>query len=383
MYTAPSPFVSELLESLNNLQQKQLGYPTPATTNTAIRDTPSPLKSRHQRMEFTLRCNNLKCRVQLNSRAVVTTCSHIFCTACSDSLGLSNPSSGHRICPACDTSLPNPDDAVLADLNPSDDYKTSVLSGLSPQTIMDCVGRGLGFWTYQATQEMHYTLGRFDMIQESQGKTFVDKYGTLSNQVDRIINNANTQIESLQNKLDSMTLEANTLQRKNHELMQTINEKVRKQQETQHLYDKLKQRAMLSHVQTAANESVPHILNSAAANRYADQFPGVHQAHLGGMGSSSARDSRPTSRSFPVDHNGVEQLHRHQKSGSAGNGDAHGTMGPPPTGIRQRTRLPIATQRVGAFTPQHQQPRNMYASRQPLGSIDNNPGGQSFGVGRF
>jgi len=85
---------------------------------------------------------------------VVTTCSHIFCVPCSESLGLSNPDSNTRTCPACATNLANPDDAVVTQLNPSEDYKTSVLSGLSPSVIMECAGRGLSFHSYQTTQEM-------------------------------------------------------------------------------------------------------------------------------------------------------------------------------------------------------------------------------------
>ncbi|KAL8732533.1 MAG: hypothetical protein Q9166_002747 [cf. Caloplaca sp. 2 TL-2023] len=95
-------------------------------------------------MDFALRCNNLKCRAQLTEQAVVTTCS----------LGLDAAPTGHRICPACETSLPNPDDAVSTQLNPTEDYKTSVLSGLNPSTIVECAGRGLAFWSYQSTQEM-------------------------------------------------------------------------------------------------------------------------------------------------------------------------------------------------------------------------------------
>ena len=105
-------------------------------------------------MDFALRCNSLKCRAQLNDRAVVTTCSHIFCVACSESLGLANPNGGSRVCPACETQLSNPDDAVVTQLNPTEDYKTSVLSGLSPTIIMECAGRGLSFYSYQTTQEM-------------------------------------------------------------------------------------------------------------------------------------------------------------------------------------------------------------------------------------
>jgi E3 ubiquitin-protein ligase CCNP1IP1 len=105
-------------------------------------------------MDLALRCNSLKCRAQLTDRAVVTTCSHIFCLHCSDSLGLSEPNGGARTCPACETQLVNPDDAVVTNLNPPEDYKTSVLSGLSPALVMECAGRAMAFYTYQVTQEV-------------------------------------------------------------------------------------------------------------------------------------------------------------------------------------------------------------------------------------
>jgi E3 ubiquitin-protein ligase CCNP1IP1 len=50
--------------------------------------------------------------------------------------------------------LINPDDVVVTNLNPTEDYKTSVLSGLNPNTIMECAGRALSFWAYQTAQEM-------------------------------------------------------------------------------------------------------------------------------------------------------------------------------------------------------------------------------------
>lgn len=75
---------------------------------------------------------------------------------CANRLQPSHPSDGqHLICPACDTRLrANADDAVLTNLNPAEDYKTSVLSGLNPNVIMECAGRALSFWAYQMTQEV-------------------------------------------------------------------------------------------------------------------------------------------------------------------------------------------------------------------------------------
>ncbi len=108
-------------------------------------------------MDFTLRCNSLKCRSPLADRAVVTTCSHIFCIPCSETLGLASAphnSANARVCPACETELGSLDDVVVTRLNPAEDYKTSVLSGLSPTIVMECAGRALAFFSYQTAQEM-------------------------------------------------------------------------------------------------------------------------------------------------------------------------------------------------------------------------------------
>lgn len=105
---------------------------------------------------FTLRCNVIPCRSPLDQRAVVTTCSHIFCVSCAEATGLATLDQhfGARVCPACNTNLPTVDDAVLTLVNPPDEYKTSVLSGMSPTIIMEIASRGMAFWHYQATQEM-------------------------------------------------------------------------------------------------------------------------------------------------------------------------------------------------------------------------------------
>lgn len=87
--------------------------------------------------------------------------SHIFCTDCSNRFQLSSQHDTQRaICPACDMQLKNPDDVVVTKLNPSEDYKTSVLSGLSPTIIMECAGRAMSFWAYQTTQEMFVLISK-------------------------------------------------------------------------------------------------------------------------------------------------------------------------------------------------------------------------------
>ena len=120
-------------------------------------------------MDFTFRCNITKCRVELQHQAVVTTCryvvpttrgtsclrtgSHIFCVQCASNSGLANPVGGVRTCPACKAQLVNKDDAVITQLDPSEDYKTSVLSGFTPTLVVECASRALNFYNYQAVHE--------------------------------------------------------------------------------------------------------------------------------------------------------------------------------------------------------------------------------------
>lgn len=128
---------------------------------------------------------------------MLTNKSHIFCTQCADVTELSSSQNAHRICPACNNALPNPDDVVVAGLNPSEDYKTSVLSGLSPTIIMECASRGLAFHNYQTVQETIY--------QEHLAKGLTEKYNTLSQQMDQLILDANSQIKMLQDKMQGLT----------------------------------------------------------------------------------------------------------------------------------------------------------------------------------
>ena len=83
----------------------------------------------------------------------------------------------------------------------------------------------------------------------------------------------------------------------------------------------------MTEVQTAASESVDHVLQSAAAHGYTDRGGDarISQAYQASSGP-------PRQRQYPqflVDHNGIERLQHHRRDGSHGSGGS-GTMGPPP-----------------------------------------------------
>ncbi|KAI8809238.1 hypothetical protein BJ742DRAFT_677056 [Cladochytrium replicatum] len=174
-----------------------------------------------------LRCNNIQCRKNLssNSRACVTTCSHIFCVDCAN-----QAFNSALVCPACETSLTESDDIVFTELNPSEDYKSSVLAGLRPELIMEIASRALSFWVYQTTQEACF--------QEMLYKSLDEKYTNLDRQVASIIREANQEIQTLREKMSSMQKEQELEKRRNHELGEQYAEKTRQFQKLQVLGEK-------------------------------------------------------------------------------------------------------------------------------------------------
>ncbi|KAM3067213.1 hypothetical protein ACMFMG_005419 [Clarireedia jacksonii] len=299
-------------------------------------------------MEFNLRCNALKCRKELNDHAVVTTCSHVFCIECSNQSQLSGSSrEGRRAtCPACDMHLPNPDDVVITNLNPSEDYKTSVLSGLSPNIIMECAGRALSFWAYQTTQEIVY--------QEYLAKSLTDKYATLNTQMDKIIHDANSEISNLRNKMIAMSADQDALRRKNEELAQNLRDKNRKLLQTQELYDKMKRRGMLDQVQNAASDAVDDTIQATVAG--------------GGFANSdNGHHPRPQAALYTNQQNRLS----HQSGGFKNT-----SMQPPEAPRRRSSDWPAFSSQMNHQNQLQQTPSS---HRQPLGtgSLPNSRAGMS------
>ncbi|EJD01198.1 uncharacterized protein FOMMEDRAFT_89166 [Fomitiporia mediterranea MF3/22] len=124
-------------------------------------------------MDLDLKCNNLSCRKTLTDKAVVvsmeTSVHH-----CANELFTSA-----QLCPACETHLSEPDDVVVSSLHPSNDYKTSVLSGLGPSLILEICGRAMSFWQYQTHQEYSF--------QQAVLKNMNERNAQLQKQLDNVI----------------------------------------------------------------------------------------------------------------------------------------------------------------------------------------------------
>lgn len=117
------------------------------------------------------------------------------------------------------------------------------------------------------------------------------------------------------------------LQKKNQELFEMYREKSKKFTQITNLYNLLKSRAMKSQMQTAASDSVSQALNSLAS-RNEPSTSGSNRPM-----SVSQVPQTPLSHNYPVNQEGVEQLHRYQRSGtgsSRGKRKSDRTVMPPP-----------------------------------------------------
>ena len=110
-----------------------------------------------------------------------------------------------------------------------------------------------------------------------------------------------------------MQIEQDRLKQENSQLVTAFREKSRKHLQTQELYDRLKRKEMTAATQSAAFESVDEVLGNVSSQQ---RFISPQQHN------PRAR----AQRDFQVDHNGIEKVHTHQRSGSSNSG---GMMPPP------------------------------------------------------
>ena len=124
-------------------------------------------------------------------------------------------------------------------------------------------------------------------------------------------------------------------------------EKSKKHAQTQHLYDTLKKRILMSQVETAASDNVTQTLKTMSSGTRPGTFNGIGFARSGVHGTNTPLERQ--SNRIPVNENGVEQLHRHQRQGSGSQASGDMAAMPPPDHILSRQRM----QNITSATPQH------------------------------
>ena len=128
------------------------------------------------------------------------------------------------------------------------------------------------------------TTNFYSTYQEYLAKTLTEKYGNLSLQMDNIINEANTEMDHLNQKMEgkcvslfhtvtypnlatAMKIEHEKLKQEHVNLAQAYREKVRKFQQLDTLYAGLKRKEMTAATEAAAYDTADEVLQSAKARQ--------------------------------------------------------------------------------------------------------------------
>lgn len=219
-------------------------------------------------MDWNLKCNVLDCGAELKDEAIVTSCSHIYCCDCAVRTGLTSEDCSQRECPACKTQLPNQHDVVQNYLNPTEDWKTNVLSGLSPSIIMECAGKSLSFWGYQMTMAMKFLEGA------NRGMTA--QYELIFSKYEKELDDHKAMLDRQAKELESRRIEIEDLQQTNENLGSALKEKSRKLTRTEELYQKIKRKALLEEIEQTASQVVGSNIMAppSAGNMLVDQHLG-------------------------------------------------------------------------------------------------------------
>lgn len=188
--------------------------------------------------------------------------------------------------------------------------------------------------------------------------------------MDKIINDANSEIEGLNQKLAgkckstghkgvltrhlAMQMEQDKIKTENATLVTAFREKTRKHQQTLELYDRLKRKEMAAVTQSAAFDSVDEVLGSIATQQGQNhqKFPLQPQ-------SGARSDRQPVFYQPPAEmQNGVvrprdsssDQTHRHGRSTSNGSLEDGGTMPPPTQRVKESVHKAFESSRSLLFS---------------------------------
>ncbi|KAG0140536.1 hypothetical protein CROQUDRAFT_665072 [Cronartium quercuum f. sp. fusiforme G11] len=196
-------------------------------------------------MDDSLKCNIVSCRksVSRDAKAVVTNCSHIFCLNCANTHASLTHPDPYPVCPACDSQLTEPEDVVCTSLNPSADYKSSVLSGLPPAIVLEIASRALNFWAYQ--QSMEATFQHMILKQAH------ERAATAEKDRDNIQNEAANEIRMLSERLTLSETELSNERRK-------VTEAAERYRNSQKQYEKLKANFERVRIQSLVNGVPDH-----------------------------------------------------------------------------------------------------------------------------
>lgn len=193
---------------------------------------------------------------------------------------------------------------------------------------------------YRGQELIFHMLTIISIYQEYLAKTLTEKYNTLNVHLDKVVNNATSEMNILNQQLSSkkvfhsqeiavdccsgMQIDQDRLKAENSSLVTAFREKHRKYQQTQELYDRLKRKEMTAATQTAAFDSVEEVLGNVSS-RQGLGIPSRNVQYPAGPAMSAQRGPQPAH----YDYTGGEHLATHQRTNS-NHSQGSGGMPPPP-----------------------------------------------------
>lgn len=170
-------------------------------------------------MAMEIVCNFRKCRKSLSNQAWVTTCSHAFCVE-HGKREFKRTAENSLTCPACGTELRDKFDVIQADLRPNETFKSIVLAGMRPDTIMDIAMRAMSFWAYQVEQETLY--------QETVAKHAREKLQCMEEINTLNIQKLKAELETCKRKIANLQTECSKKSKQAEEFKARLEDKTRK-----------------------------------------------------------------------------------------------------------------------------------------------------------
>ncbi|KAL0265585.1 UNVERIFIED_CONTAM: hypothetical protein PYX00_011297 [Menopon gallinae] len=157
-----------------------------------------------------LRCNNIKCRQEIQKLTLITQCSHIFCYQCYPKIKKT------KTCIACRSYCDENGYAVKElDTKPC-------LAGYSPEEVFECAQKALSFWMYQNDQEFVIQSALREKAEESEFKA---KHESKSLQA-----NFSVEIESRDQKIERLEHALERERQNTYDLNVVLSEKTRQYQ---------------------------------------------------------------------------------------------------------------------------------------------------------
>ncbi|VDP47654.1 unnamed protein product [Soboliphyme baturini] len=137
-------------------------------------------------------------------------------------------------CPSCGNSFKGRYDILRINLNLSDQYKSMILAGQRPDVIIDICSRAISFWSFQLYQEKLYQEWLVKKARENAVKT--------DQQYEQTIAQLRNEVDCLLVKFRNVKEELDSALKRNEDLADKYNEKVRRCLQLHNSYEMLKRK---------------------------------------------------------------------------------------------------------------------------------------------